>query len=158
MNAKATTVQLTIQVPEDIAAAIDAFIANASSSLIDDINAATMSESGNPHKNPRQQFLAWAIRKCLTINAPSRVFGAKIDQDVQEIMDRNTAIYQENPDAWYDLTAIGSTMLRDLGHNPNSVKRWIELNADRLAEHHASVGIVDAVNHNRRAGKARKLV
>ena len=148
---------LTIQAPIEIAEAIDAFIAGASPSLIADINAATMHESGAPHEDPRQQFLAWAIREGLSTKPSTRVFGAKIDHDAQQIMERNTAIYQENPAAWYELTAIGPTMLRDRGHNPTSVKRWVELNADRVAEHHASVGITDVANHNRRAGKARQL-
>ena len=152
------SIQLTIQVPDEIASAIDAFMTAASAGLMTEINEATMSESGNPHKNPRQQFLAWAIRRGMKVDAPSRIFGAKIDQDVQEIMDANARAHTENPDAWYELKAIGSTMLRDLGHNPTSIKRWMEIHAERLAEHHRSVGIDDPANHNRRAGKARKTV
>lgn len=144
--------------PVEVGQAIDEYLANATPAQLKAIHAASMLANGVPHPNPHMAFTAYAIRQTLKKTVTPRAFGSKIDEDVAEIMDRNITAFEANSAEWWNLTAIGSSLLRDKGHNPNSVKRWMEENAARLAEHHALVGITDPVNHNRKAGKARKAV
>lgn len=149
--------QINLRVPLDVIAQIEDYMKNATSSQLKAIHAASMAPSGEPHKSIHQAFMAYAVRQLLAKNAPPRVFGSKIEEDVAEIMEQNIEAYERNPLEWWNLTAIGSTLLRDKGHNPVSVRRWIEENNARLNEHHALVGITDPTSHNRRAGKARKI-
>jgi hypothetical protein len=149
--------QVNIRVPLDIYAQMRDYVANAPVSLRKAIDAATLAPSGKPHESADQAFVAYAIRQLLSKNAAPRVFGSKIEEDVAEIMEQNIEAFERNPLEWWNLTAIGSSLLRDKGHNPNSVKRWIEENNARLIEHHTQVGITDPAAHNRRAGKARKV-
>ncbi len=137
------------------------FVENASPTLQHDIMQASIAVNGKPRDSALLSFLDYAVNMVFT-NAekpatPAR-FGSRIESDVDEIVRANRAAYADNPEAWHLLTAIGSTLLRDKGHNPVSVRKWIDANADKLAAHHAEVGITDPVNHNRKAGKARKLL
>ena len=145
-----------VLLPVEVGQMIDEYMANATPAQLKAIDAASF--NAEPHAKSHMAFTAYAIREILKRTSTPRAFGSKIDQDVAEIMDRNIAAFEENPAEWWNLTAIGSSLLRDKGHNPNSVKRWMEENAGRLAEHHAQVGITDPLNHNRKAGKARKAV
>lgn len=149
--------QINLRVPLDVIAQIEDYMKNATASQLKAIHASSLAPSGEPHKSVHQAFMAYAIRQLLSKNAPARAFGSKIEEDVAEIMEQNIEAYERNPLEWWNLTAIGSSLLRDKGHNPNSVKRWIEENNARLNEHHALVGITDPMTHNRRAGKARKV-
>lgn len=152
-----TVDQFNMRLPVEILEQIDEWMKNATPSQLKAVNAATMIPSGKPHDKVRHAFMAYAIRQTLSKQAAPRAFGSKIEEDVAEIMEQNIEAYERNPLEWWNLTAIGSSLLRDKGHNPTSVKRWIEENNARLNEHHAQVGITDPINHNRKAGKARKI-
>lgn len=149
--------RLTLTVPAEIVTEIETFMANISPAMRKTIDAASMMENGKPHPSGQTAFLAYAVRLALGKGEQApRTFGAGIEKTVSEIMERNLIAHAERPENWWELTAIGSSLLRDAGHNPNSVKRWLEENGDRLNEHHAAIGITDPMNHNRKAGKARK--
>lgn len=152
----ATTVQLpAIRISNEMNVEILEEIASCSPAM----RAKLMATGVNPDVQPMKAFMLYAMamaRGKLTAEPPARAFGSKIDEFVDSIMSKNRAFYEEYPADWWRLTAIGSSMLRDAGHNPVSIKRWIEENSARIAAHHAEVGIDDPANHNRKAGKARK--
>ena len=156
---KASEPRLVLAVPAEIVAEIETFMANISPAMRKTIDAATMMDDGKPQKSNQTAFLAYAVRLALGKGEQTtRTFGSKIDEYVNGIMASNVAAFEANPANWWELTAIGASMLRDAGHNPNSVKRWLEENGDRIAAHHAAIGITDPTNHNRKAGKARKAM
>ncbi len=150
---------VAFRLPIDVEAAVTEFLETASPATLARIEGASLLEGGKPHKNPLVGFAAYAIRMTLAKgeSAP-RAFGSKIDEFVDGIVASNAAAFEANPENWWELTAIGASMLRDAGHNPNSVKRWLDENGVRIAAHHAAVGIADPTNHNRKAGKARKAM
>ena len=150
--------QMTINPSPEIREEILAFLHNAGPTLRRMILASSVLPSGEPQGTEMQSFLAYAIR--LALNKPSpqkagKLFGEKIEQDVLKIMDQNLVAH-DNGEPW-NVTAIGTGTLRDLNNNPNSVKRWIEENAKRLAEHHAAVGIKpeELADWNRKQGVYR---
>lgn len=150
--------QMNLRIPITLAEQIEEFMQNATPSQRKAINAASLRPGKLPHESVHQAFMAYAVHQLLNRNNAPRLFGSKIEEDVAEVMAQNLKAFETNPHEWWNLTAIGSNWLRDKGHNPNSVKRWIEENAARLGEHHASVGITDPQGHNRKAGKAKKFV
>lgn len=152
--------QVPLRVPTDVDEAIQAFLANASSALIAKIDAATMTDDGTPHKGDLTRFVAFAIRETLKIQDKPRAFGTKIDEFVESVITRNLESLEQRPENWWERVAITRSLLTspEAGHNPNSVKRWMEENADRIAAHHAELGITDTTDHNRKAGKARKAM
>lgn len=152
--------QLTLRVPADVEDAIHAFMANASPTLLAKVNAATMTDDGRPQTTDVTKFLAFAIRHTLALQDKPRTFGTKIEEYVESVMARNLESFEQRPENWWERVAISRSLLTspEAGHNPNSVKRWLEENADRIAAHHAEIGIEDATDHNRKAGKARKAM
>lgn len=152
--------QVPLRIPTDVDEAIQAFLANASPTLIAKIDAATMTDDGTPHKGDLTRFVAFAIRETLKIQDKPRAFGTKIEEYVESVMARNLESFEQRPENWWERVAISRSLLTspEAGHNPNSVKRWMEENADRIAAHHAEIGIEDATDHNRKAGKARKAM
>lgn len=152
--------QISLRVPPEVLAEIAEYMKDLSPVARTKVDAASLRDNGAPHESDVQAFMAFAIRTALkrTPNSMPRQFGNKIDEFVDGIMKRNLEAYESNPENWWELTAIGSSVLRDGGHNPISVKRWMEENAERLAAHHAAVGITDPASHNRKAGKARKAM
>ena len=140
---------------------IETFMHNAGPTMRRIILASSVLASGEPHKDEISSFIAYAIR--LALNKPNpqsvgRTFGTKIEQSVLEIMDRNMVAHDNGE--WWNVQVIGTGTLRDAGHNPTSVKRWIEENYKRLAEHHAAVGIPPAelTDWNRKAGVYRNAL
>ena len=125
---------------------------------------ATNGKARGPKASNILRFLDYAVDLALNFEeeekktpAASPRFGVRIEQDVLEIIAKNRAAYAENPAAWENLTAIGSTLLRAKGHNPTSIAKWLAQNEDAITAHHAEIGITDPTNHNRKAGKARSL-
>jgi hypothetical protein len=154
-------IQIMVRVAPELVADIETFMAELSPSMRAKVDAATFLEHGKPHDNVRQAFVAFAIRNALKISEkPQRAFGTKIDEFVDDVMTRNLESFEQRPDNWWERVAITRSLLTspEAGHNPNSVKRWLEEQADRVAAHHAAVGIEDATDHNRKAGKARKAL
>ena len=158
---KASEPRLVLAVPAEIVAEIETFMANISPAMRKAIDAATMMDDGKPQKSNQTAFLAYAVRLALGKGEQTtRTFGSKIDEYVNGIMASNVAAFEANPANWWELTVITRSLLTspEAGHNPNSVKRWLEENGDRIAAHHTAVGITDPMNHNRKAGKARKAM
>ncbi len=143
------------------------FVDNASPALLQEMANASVALNGKArgHRaSPELQFLDYAVwlvfnpkeKGGSTVGTSPR-FGLRIEQDVQEIMAANRAAYAADPTAWENLTAIGSTLLRDKGHNPVSLRKWLADHREEIDAHHAEIGITDPLNHNRKAGKARSL-
>jgi hypothetical protein len=151
--------QINLRIPLDVRDAMDQFMANLTPTMRRIVDAASMTADGKPHPADHLAFMAYAIRLALAkADQAPRAFGTGIDKTFEEIVTRNLEAHEQRPDNWWELTAIGSSLLRDAGHNPVSVRRWIEENAERIAAHHAAVGITDPLNHNRKAGKAKKAL
>lgn len=149
---------ITLRLPSEVEDRIKKYMADAPPSLQGEIREASRLLNGKPRTSENLMFLDWAISQTLAGNESRTTprFGSAIEETVKTIMDANLAAYDADPDAWWNLTAIGTSLLRDKGHNPTSVRKWVDQNADMLEQHHRSVGIDDAPNHNRKAGKARK--
>jgi len=157
----------TYRAPKEVFERMSDFVEQATPELQAKMGEATLAMNGKP-RGPRAssflRFMDYAIWLALNHEeqeksspAANPRFGVRIDKDVEEIMAANRAAYAENPAAWEDLTAIGSTLLRAKGHNPTSIAKWLEINRDMVDAHHAEVGITDPLTHNRKAGKARSL-
>lgn len=157
----------TYRGPSELFERMNQFVEQASPALREKMAEATLATNGKargPRASNVLRFLDYAINLALNFEeeekktpAASPRFGVRIEQDVQEIIAHNRAAYAENPAAWENLTAIGSTLLRAKGHNPTSIAKWLAQNEDMIAAHHAEIGITDPTNHNRKAGKARSL-
>lgn len=157
----------TYRAPQELFDRMDAFVLQATPALREKMAVATLATNGKargPKASNVLRFLDYAIDLALNFEehekagpTPSPRFGVRIEQDVLEIIAKNRAAYAENPAAWENLTAIGSTLLRAKGHNPTSIAKWLAQNEDMIAAHHAEIGITDPINHNRKAGKARSL-
>lgn len=157
----------TYRAPVELFQRMNDFVEQATPALMAKIAEATLAVNGKP-RGPRAsnflRFMDYATWLALTYEdqekstpAGNPRFGVRIDSDVEEIMAANRAAYAENPAAWENLTAIGSTLLRAKGHNPTSIAKWFAINREMVDAHHAEVGITDPANHNRKAGKARSL-
>lgn len=149
--------KIMLRLPEDVVASVDDFMKTLSPIMRKKVDAASMTDDGKPHTSDQQAFFAYAIRTALKRTETPRAFGDRIDDFVDSIMEKNLEAFTNRPENWWELTAIGSSLLRDDGHNPNSVKRWLLENAQKVADHHKKIGIDDPLNHNRKAGKARKM-
>ena len=151
---------INLRLPSEVEAKIKDYMDNAPPLVQRDIREASRTLIGKNRSSDTLLFLDWAISQTLAGNEPRTTprFGSAIEETVKTIMDANNAAYDADPDAWWNLTAIGTTLLRDKGHNPTSVRKWVDQNAELLDSHHKSVGIDDAPNHNRKAGKARKTM
>jgi hypothetical protein len=161
-DAKRTKRQLTLRAPDSVITEIEEFMSGASSALRAKINKCALTDNKQPHDSDTVAFLAYAVRQTLDKGGERHTRGFPgIDSFVDEVMSRNLEIHRQRPDNWWELTAIGVSLIRNAGQNPHSVKKWMEdpANVAMLAEHHASIGIDDPLNHNRKAGKEReKLV
>lgn len=157
----------TYRAPKEVFERMSDFVEQATPALLAKIGEATLALTGKPRgPNAKNWLLFMDYAVWLALNheeqekstpAGNPRFGVRIDKDVEEIMAKNRAAYAENPAAWENLTAIGSTLLRAKGHNPTSIAKWFEINRDMVDAHHAEVGITDPLTHNRKAGKARSL-
>ncbi len=170
----------TYRAPVELFQRVNDFLEQATPALLAKIGEATIEVNGKPRTNskagPFLKFMDYAMWLALNHEeqekptpAASPRFGVRIEQDVLEIIAKNRAAYAENPAAWENLTAIGSTLLRAKGHNPSSIEKWFKQNKDMIAAHHAEVDIDKFRNekiltaeqailsHNRRAGKAKSF-
>lgn len=157
----------TYRGPTELFERMNQFVEQATPALREKMAVATLATNGKargPKASNVLRFLDYAIDLALNFEehekagpTPSPRFGVRIEQDVLEVIAKNRAAYAENPAAWENLTAIGSTWLRDKNHNPTSIAKWLAQNKDMIAAHHAEIGITDPINHNRKAGKARSL-
>lgn len=169
----------TYRGPTELFERMNQFVEQATPALREKMAVATLATNGKargPKASNVLRFLDYAIDLALNFKehekagpTPSPRFGVRIERDVLDIIAKNRAAYAENPAAWENLTAIGSTLLRAKGHNPKSIATWLEQNKDMIAAHHTEVGIDKfrsekittaekaVLSHNRRAGKAQSL-
>lgn len=94
-----------------------------------------------------------------------RKFGDKISADVRQIMHDNMHMFirynlhrdwcAENDTRGYQMTAIGVSHLKKLGHNAESIRRFLTENADMITTHHTDMGI-NTESHNRIKGRLNR--
>jgi hypothetical protein len=142
--------------PEGLGELIDAF-------MIDPENRAdVIAVAGKVAKSDRSAFVTYALRMTFKRleelgNRKPRSFGTGIDKTVAEIEARNLEVFKTDPEnTTGEIRAISPSTLREL-HNPNSVKRWMLENADRIEAHHKALGITSVMDYNRKAGKAKAM-
>lgn len=154
--------------PKNTLSATRARVIDTARALLSDDDFATIDQSENPIDDAINALIDLLEKN----TAPKekkprrpRKFGDKISADVASIIDENTRIFTdcelsadwcvENDTRGYQMTAIGISHLKTLGHNAQSIRRFLTENADMIATHHTDMGI-NTESHNRIKGKLNR--